>query len=181
MHYLFIILSLSIYLHASEFSYIQPISVEKAPIQDIVTPIKKDSDLDGVSDDIDICPDTLDYFAVDDFGCPKTAILDVAFRSNQHTISNKLSKQLKSFSKFLEENISYQIIIYGHTDNVGDPQDNIILSQKRAQAVKEVLQENGISSVRITAIGRGDKDPIADNRFAEGRKKNRRIKILLLK
>jgi len=64
----------------------------------------------------------------------------------------------------------------GHTDNVGDPDANMRLSKDRAESVRAYLIENfGIESSRISAIGVGAEKPIASNDTAEGRQQNRRI------
>ena len=81
---------------------------------------------------------------------------------------------------FLEKNRGYQVIIYGYTDALGDTEANKELSQERANAVKEALTRYGISLTRLTSIGKGEENPIADNTSSEGRAKNRRIKVELI-
>ena len=71
------------------------------------------------------------------------------------------------------------VTVTGHTDNVGKPANNLKLSQARADNIKTMLVMKGIAADRITAIGKGDKDPIADNKTKEGRAKNRRIEITI--
>ena len=71
------------------------------------------------------------------------------------------------------------VTVTGHTDNVGKPASNQTLSQKRADNIKKMLVAKGIDESRIRAIGRGDKEPIASNKTAEGRAKNRRIEITI--
>jgi outer membrane protein OmpA-like peptidoglycan-associated protein len=68
-----------------------------------------------------------------------------------------------------------KIEIRGHTDNVGSEESNHTLSHKRAQAVLEELAKNGVSRDRMTAMGFGETQPIADNATKEGRAKNRRV------
>ncbi len=80
----------------------------------------------------------------------------------------------------MKKNTNYQVIIYGYTDSVGDENDNKTLSQKRANTVKKGLMTLGVSATKLTAIGRGEESPIADNTDAEGREKNRRIEIELI-
>jgi len=139
-----------------------------------------DSDDDGITDSKDKCPNTSKDFVVDGYGCPQTATLTVTFPPNKYTVSNTLIEQLKVFAKFLQDNKTYDVLIYGYTDNIGDEKTNKILSQKRAEAVKEALRRYGIKETRLTAIGKGEADPIADNSTPEGRAKNRRIEVELI-
>ncbi len=139
-----------------------------------------DSDDDGVVDSKDQCPNTSKEFVVDGYGCPQTATLKVTFESNKYEISDNLINQLQEFALFLKENIGYQVIIYGYTDSVGSAKKNLELSQKRADSVKEALVRYGIKVSRLTAIGKGIVNPIADNKTKEGRAKNRRIEVDLI-
>ncbi len=139
-----------------------------------------DSDDDGVVDSKDRCPDTSRDFVVDEYGCPKTATLKATFGSSMYNISDKLLSDLEEFSLFLKENRAYQVIIYGYTDSIGSVESNKVLSQNRANAVKEALKRHGIRRTRLTAIGRGEADPVADNADREGRAINRRIEVELL-
>jgi len=69
------------------------------------------------------------------------------------------------------------IYVGGHTDSLGDAQENLALSQKRAQAVADFLASGGIPKEKITAKGYGSKYPVAPNTSAKNRAKNRRIDI----
>lgn len=71
------------------------------------------------------------------------------------------------------------VIITGHTDNVGNPDANLVLSNERAKAVKEYLIGRSIEASRISVTGKGDADPIASNDNEEGRTRNRRIEFTL--
>jgi outer membrane protein OmpA-like peptidoglycan-associated protein len=71
--------------------------------------------------------------------------------------------------------------IEGHTDNVGDPDDNMRLSAQRALAVQAMLIEARIDKQRLDAVGVGGLQPLADNDTAEGREKNRRIELVVWK
>jgi outer membrane protein OmpA-like peptidoglycan-associated protein len=70
--------------------------------------------------------------------------------------------------------------ILGHTDSEGADNFNLHLSDKRAHAVREYLQHHGVDASRLTAKGMGETQPIADNKTAEGREKNRRVEFMIL-
>ena len=67
----------------------------------------------------------------------------------------------------------------GHTDNVGNDEKNLALSQTRAEAVKAYLVSKGVDAGRITATGYGETKPVADNKTAAGRQKNRRSELTM--
>lgn len=69
------------------------------------------------------------------------------------------------------------VIATGHTDSIGTDAYNQKLSERRAAAVKEYLVSKGIASSKITTIGKGESQPVATNKTAEGRQKNRRVDI----
>ncbi|WP_373070618.1 OmpA family protein [Sulfurimonas sp.] len=139
-----------------------------------------DSDDDGIPDSKDQCPDTSKDFVVDGYGCPQTATINVTFKSGRWDIDQKLIDDLQNFALFLKENKGYDVIIYGYTDSLGKAAANKTLSQNRANSVKEALTRYGISETRLTAIGKGELNPIGDNATKEGRALNRRIEVELL-
>jgi OmpA-OmpF porin, OOP family len=69
------------------------------------------------------------------------------------------------------------VIATGHTDSIGTDAYNQRLSERRAAAVKDYLVSKGIASAKITTIGKGESQPVATNKTAEGRQKNRRVDI----
>jgi OOP family OmpA-OmpF porin len=69
--------------------------------------------------------------------------------------------------------------VYGHTDNVGKEASNQTLSEARATSVKNYLTGKGLKDVRVESKGYGSSKPIADNKTADGRAKNRRVQIVL--
>ena len=73
------------------------------------------------------------------------------------------------------------IEIVGHTDNVGEEDANLLLSRKRAENVRAYLIRNGIDQSRIKATGYGESQPIATNNTPEGRQKNRRTEVRIIK
>jgi OOP family OmpA-OmpF porin len=72
-----------------------------------------------------------------------------------------------------------KIGVYGHTDNVGNPDANQLLSEARASAVKNYLVRKGLLAKRVESKGFGQDQPIADNSTAAGKAKNRRVQIVL--
>jgi outer membrane protein OmpA-like peptidoglycan-associated protein len=81
----------------------------------------------------------------------------------------------------MKENATLKIEISGHTDNVGKPTDNLILSQNRAKAVVTYLSSKGIDMIRLSSLGFGDTKPIADNKTETGRAQNRRTELKVIR
>ena len=77
----------------------------------------------------------------------------------------------------LNENPSLKIEISGHTDNVGKPADNLLLSMNRAKAVVSYLVSKNIVAQRVSSKGYGETKPVADNKTEEGRALNRRTEM----
>ena len=138
-----------------------------------------DSDVDGVYDFKDKCPNTPQSFKVDSIGCPLSKKLILTFASRSYDIRKESYAEVLAFAKFLKDNPQYNAEIIGHTDSVGKKAYNMTLSEGRANAVKEALVKEGIASSRLKSRGRGELDPIADNRTSEGRQINRRIEVKL--
>ena len=102
------------------------------------------------------------------------------FQSGSATVDKKGEDALKKIAGVLEKTEGIDIVIEGHTDNVGSAKLNWELSTKRATAIVNMLQENSkIDPKRFTAAGHGMYQPLADNETKEGKAKNRRIDIVL--
>lgn len=151
-----------------------------APIDS--TGCSKDSDKDGVYDYMDKCPDTPLGIKVDDKGCPvpikeKVSIeLKVEFDFDKSEIKSVYQEHLQKVANFLKAYPEAEAVIEGHTDNIGDEQYNLRLSQKRAENVRQYLIKNyGVDPSRLKAKGFGESQPIADNKTKEGRQRNRRV------
>ena len=84
---------------------------------------------------------------------------------------------LRRLATNLEKYPNTRIMIVGHTDTQGGTERNLDLSQRRAQAIANFLVDVGVSNARITALGRGDAEPIATNETDAGRQWNRRVEI----
>ncbi|RUM56006.1 MAG: cell envelope biogenesis protein OmpA, partial [Nautilia sp.] len=134
-----------------------------------------DSDHDGVADNIDQCPNTPKGVVVNDKGCAVTFNFDVHFNTNSARLNIHYLQKVKKFAEFLKQNPAYKAEIEGYTDNVGSKKYNILLSEKRAKAVYNILIKLGISPSRLSYKGFGPLNPIASNKTKEGRKLNRRV------
>jgi outer membrane protein OmpA-like peptidoglycan-associated protein len=152
----------------------------------------RDADADGILDDVDSCvdqPETKNGFQDAD-GCPDEipeavtkftgAIKGITFDTNESTIRKSSRPVLDQAVKVLTEYPDVRIEITGHTDSQGDHDHNVDLSQRRAEAVKAYLVDNGIDATRIEAIGRGPDQPIDTNDTKKGRANNRRIEFKIL-
>ena len=71
------------------------------------------------------------------------------------------------------------MVIEGHTDSVGSETYNLDLSQRRADAVRDFLLQNGVNAAQLTTHGYGKASPVASNSTAEGRQRNRRVEVII--
>ncbi len=108
------------------------------------------------------------------------SILDIQFEINQDDIQREENEKLAVLGTFLNKYPSTTAVIEGHTDNVGTPEQNTELSQRRAQSVVNYLVDSiHIAPSRLTSVGYGDTRPLADNRTEEGKRLNRRIDAIV--
>jgi len=104
----------------------------------------------------------------------------ILFATNSSTVSAASKSALKNLATSLNQNPDTDIKIVGHTNNTGKVDYNQTLSEKRAKSVYDYLmQEQGVSSKRMSYEGKGIHEPVADNSTAEGRALNRRVEILI--
>jgi len=101
--------------------------------------------------------------------------LDVKFDFNKATVKPNSYGDVKSLADFMKQYPKTTTQVSGHTDNVGPDAYNQKLSQKRADAVKQVLVKDGVRADRITSVGYGKTRPVADNATEAGRAMNRRV------
>lgn len=103
---------------------------------------------------------------------------NIFFESGKATLNLTTSKfELDKLAGLMKENPTAKVTITGHTDNVGNADKNLLLSEQRAVAVKEYLLSKGIPKENINTKGLGSQKPIADNTTEDGKRKNRRIEI----
>ena len=143
----------------------------------------KDDDGDGVINELDKCPNTPKGYSVDENGCPNTINLEVLFENASDKVVDSSNQKVVAFAKYLNDNKEFDTVITGHAshDKKTSAAYNINLSQKRADAIKTLLVQNGVESSRIQTVGKGYDEPIADNNTAEGQAQNRRIEAVLVK
>ena len=144
-----------------------------------------DSDGDGVEDYKDECPNVPGSKL--NKGCPEIkrevrqllqkAMQGIEFETGKATIKKKSYPLLDQIAKIFIENSNYIIEVQGHTDNVGKPESNQLLSYNRANAVRDYLIGKGVDFQSLTAVGYGQDQPIADNATKAGRQKNRRVEF----
>lgn len=141
-----------------------------------------DTDKDGVPDYLDECPDTEAGAKVDERGCymlleqAVSIRLDVAFASNSADLTAASRAEVEKLADFLIQYPVTSAVIEGHTDDMGSASYNQSLSERRAQAVVDMLVSDfDIDKSRLDAKGFGESKPIADNGSDEGRSKNRRV------
>ncbi|HTX89107.1 MAG TPA: OmpA family protein [Bacteroidales bacterium] len=106
-------------------------------------------------------------------------INDIYFAFNSYELSDESKAVLDQLIDFLNGNMPICIQIQGHTDNIGNDQDNMRLSDNRAREVYQYLISKGISAGRLTYKGYGKTMPVADNSTEEGRAKNRRTVFVI--
>ncbi len=148
----------------------------------------QDTDNDGVLDKDDDCPNTAG--PISNKGCPviekeveeilKTAFDNLEFETGKDVIKQASLPSLTELAEVLKKKSAWGLQISGHTDNVGDDQKNLILSKKRAEAVKAFMVSQGIDAARLSTLFFGETMPIATNDTPEGRQKNRRVEMKII-
>lgn len=160
-----------------------------------------DDDNDGVANKFDKCPGTKAGTVVDGSGCPikvqreviketkvvvteadrkvvDEAIKNLEFDLGKATIRAKSYTTLNKVAALLIEK-NFSLKLAGHTDNTGSMALNLRLSKERAESIKAYLVSQGANASRIEATGYGPNQPIASNKTADGRQKNRRVEFTL--
>jgi outer membrane protein OmpA-like peptidoglycan-associated protein len=163
-----------------------------------------DRDGDGVNDEEDQCPDSVG--PASNHGCPlppppvvavappvapmltirreDSIAIDyiahnVLFSSSSTQFRDSSFAALDSLAARMLAHPEWHLTIEGHTDNSGQAAKNMVLSQGRADAIRDYLEKRGVSADRLTSVGYGSGRPVADNRTVEGRAANRRVELKL--
>ena len=105
---------------------------------------------------------------------------NVQFYTNSANLIPTSLSDIQQLAQHLIDTPELDAIVIGHTDNVGEAQSNLKLSQRRAETVRNVIISMGVEANRLTAIGKGDKEPKTDNSTEEGRLMNRRVEVQLV-
>jgi outer membrane protein OmpA-like peptidoglycan-associated protein len=104
---------------------------------------------------------------------------EVLFEINKSTLRSEHFSTLNPIVDYLISHPERTVTISGHTDNTGNEKHNLTLSKKRADVVAEYLVNNGVDINRVETSGLGSSKPIAENTSDKGRKKNRRVELLI--
>ena len=106
---------------------------------------------------------------------------EVNFATNSFVLNGKSMDILDELVLFLKLKPSMEIEIHGHTDNIGNSNKNLVLSQNRAESVMQFIISNGISKERLSAKGFGQEKPNKSNNTIKGRAYNRRVEFVIKK
>ncbi|MGF1747774.1 MULTISPECIES: OmpA family protein [Vibrio] len=150
-----------------EYDYIPtPLADQKA---DLI-----DDDSDGVINARDLCVVTPNGSVIDNDGCEKhidttqSMAIRVLFDNNSTIIKSVFQNQIRQMADFLKAYPDTTIEIQGYASIVGNPEKNLVLSQNRADVVRQAIINNGIAPDRLTIIGFGDTKPeeLGNNEFS---------------
>ena len=104
---------------------------------------------------------------------------DTLFATGKSEIKSGATANLDRLTAFMNEYPKRTAAIEGYTDSMGSDEMNQSLSERRADAVKRYLIDQGVGSARLTSTGRGESSPVADNESAAGRQQNRRVEVVI--
>lgn len=142
-----------------------------------------DSDGDGVPDAADACPETKQGLTVDISGCvvgQTVALQGVRFHNNSAQLTSDSKTILDGAVRTLNTQKNLNVEVGGHTDAIGAESYNLLLSQQRAESVRQYLISRGVDSNRVTAQGYGEFQPVDSNDTESGREANRRVEFKII-
>ena len=108
------------------------------------------------------------------------ALANISFDQSKSELKPGFEAELEKVISILSENAQYNLLLEGHTDNQGDWNDNLKLSQERVENVKAYLVSKGVDAKRIQTKGWGGSKPLANNLLEDTRKNNRRVEFTLV-
>ena len=163
-----------------------PFGEKAAKVAPVAAPVAakaapKDSDGDGVIDELDKCPDTMRGSKVDTVGCMTLVNLNINFDTAKADIKDSYNSRIAEFAKVMNTDKNLKANIEAHTDSVGSVPYNQKLSERRAASAVKALTDLGVEKSRLKAVGYGKTRPIASNETAEGRAENRRVQAVITK
>lgn len=143
-------------------------------------PLPGDLDGDGVGDADDECEKSPAGQPIDDAGCPifDGVIEGLNFFSGSAELTDGAKEILDEMAEALLAYPDLRIRVAAHTDSLGDDQENMLLSRRRALSVSKHLVAAGVSKFRLEAVSYGETQPIATNKTREGRSSNRRVELI---
>ena len=178
-----------------------PAPAEPPPVEVVPAAAPADSDGDGVTDDLDQCPGTPAGEPVNEVGCPlpkkecktpepgqpvtlegcaagdKIVLRGVNFEYDKSRLTSNAKTILDDVTDALNAASTVTVELGGHTDARGSDEYNQKLSERRASSVRQYLIGKGVDAGRMTAVGYGESQPVADNETDEGRELNRRVEL----
>ena len=104
----------------------------------------------------------------------------ILFQTNSFELDSSAKSNIDQLATILNKYEDTEILVDGHTDSTGSDEYNQTLSERRAKSVAVQLVTNGIMNQRIMTIGHGEKEPVASNDSADGRRLNRRVEIAIM-
>jgi outer membrane protein OmpA-like peptidoglycan-associated protein len=110
----------------------------------------------------------------------KMILKNIQFESGKHELLPESFIELDKLLAILNENPRLKVLIVGHTDNIGNDNENLLLSNQRAKIVLNYFTSKGIAVERLTSKGMGAQQPVSDNQTEEGRALNRRTEMIIL-
>jgi OOP family OmpA-OmpF porin len=148
----------------------------------VVAAVPVDSDGDGVTDNMDKCPDSPSDKPVDADGCTIVSVVleNVQFESNSSELAAGSDEPLNKAVDAMNKYDTIRIEIQAYTDSMGEASYNQYLSEQRANSVRDYMISKGIAADRMVAKGYGESKPIADNSTRDGRAKNRRVELKII-
>ncbi|OIQ26242.1 OmpA family protein [uncultured Vibrio sp.] len=152
---LLIVVSASTHVSADEYEYIDtPVTIQA---EDLL-----DDDRDGVINARDLCLETPPASEINNDGCgteievEEQMTLNILFGNDSYELNNAFLGQIEVMSEFLADYPTTSIELQGFASKVGNPEYNLALSKKRANAIKDALIDNNVDASRITIVGYGD-------------------------
>lgn len=167
---------------------VEYVRIETETLREVVREVQRpwvDSDGDGVDDDHDRCPDTPRGLRVDAVGCAivnqQIELRGVTFEFNQSRLTPNARTVLSSVARAFTGQPTLHVEIAGHTDSIGSDEANLRLSQRRADAVRVYLIENGAMEKQLDARGYGESQLlVSPERSDEDRERNRRVEFRVI-